>query len=117
MAAREDVGQLSPAGEVLETPVGAVPRGPSPPGQTAPLSKEAWVEVGREDCTGSASLPATLWSFGVLASVGLPIGGPQSQPVPFPAWDSEALEWVKAGASAVVQVEQRRKRKRGRSSA
>ena len=36
---------------------------------------------------------------------------------PFPAWDSEALEWVKAGASAVVQVEQRRKRKRGRSSA
>ena len=79
MAAREDVGQLSPAGEVLETPVGAVPRGPSPSGQTAPLSEEAWVEVGREDCTVSASLPAT--PFGVLASVGLPVGGPQSQPV------------------------------------
>ena len=29
---------------------------------------------------------------------------------PFPAWDSEALEWVKAGASAVVRVERRRKR-------
>ena len=79
MAAREDVGQLSPAGEVLEKPVGAVPRGPSPSGQTAPLSEEAWVEVGREDCTGSASLPAT--PFGVLASVGLPVGGPQCQPV------------------------------------
>ena len=35
---------------------------------------------------------------------------------PFPAWDSEALEWVKAGASAVVQVE-RAKRKRKRPSA
>ena len=79
MAAREDVGQLPPAGGVLEKPVGAVPRGPSPSGQTAPLSEEAWVEVGREDCTVSASLPAT--PLGVLASVGLPVGGPQSQPV------------------------------------
>ena len=32
---------------------------------------------------------------------------------PFPAWDSEALEWARAGASAVVRVEkERRKRKR-----
>ena len=104
MAAREDVGQPSPAGEVLETPVGAVPWGPSPPGQTAPLSKEAWVEVGREDCTGSASLPAT--PFGVLASVGLPVGGPQSQPVgaepegPSPPDETAPLsegEWEEVG--------------------
>ena len=33
---------------------------------------------------------------------------------PFPAWNSKALEWVKA---AVVQVEKRRKRKRKHSSA
>ena len=35
---------------------------------------------------------------------------------PFPAWDSEALEWARAGASAVVQTE-RAKRKRKRPSA
>ena len=79
MAAREDVGQPSPPGEALEKPVGAEPRGPSPPEQTAPLFEEGWDEVGREDCASSSSLPAN--PYKVLASVGPPVGGPQSQPV------------------------------------
>ena len=78
MAAREEAGQPSPPGEVLERPVGAEPRGPSPPEQTAPLFEEEWEEVGQGDCSRSSPLPAT--PSRELASVGLPIGSPQSPP-------------------------------------
>ena len=76
MAAREEAGQPSPPGEVLEQPVGAAPRGPSPPDQTAPPFEEGWEEVGQEVCSRSTSLPASPGRG--MASVGLPGGSPQS---------------------------------------
>ena len=44
--AREEAGQPSPPGEVREQPVGAEPRGPSPPEQTDQLSE---VLLGEDD--------------------------------------------------------------------
>ena len=76
MAAHEEAGQPSPLGEVHEHLAGAEPWGPSPPVQTDQLSEGELEEVGQEDCSRSTSMSAT--PDVELASVGSPLGSPQS---------------------------------------
>ena len=75
MAAREEAGQPSPLGEVLEHFGGAGPCGTSPPVQTDQFSEGELEDVGQEGRLCDPSLPAT--PDRELVSVGSPCGGPQ----------------------------------------